>query len=217
MNIELPYPLTFFMDIKGIYKGEPIIFHDGWAQLNTSESPSVFSLIITEKITGHCNDAGLCTLEIAQSKKTNRLKPVAWYDLTLIKNNDTKSYTWKIISLPQSSIKSRIPEHALVILLPPSLITTITDKHTQHTSPTQFCPKNGPCLPIIELPTLCIKNINQSEFDDACFKNSIHAIDVNQFHRAKTLQVMRTEKSIITQPAKKPMIPSRMEPSLPLF
>ncbi len=173
----LPYLLNLHnpnaISIDGLsayYKGFEISLSEGRALLPECGTPTVFSLIITPSASFKMQ--GKTVTSLLRDPK----QPCRWWDLTLISKDQevdeedrrsatgeqsqaealaktdedkivTREYTWDIKSVAKDDMPERLPEHAIVVLIDPQFIETITEIQSENS---------------INLPTIVFKTIDES-------------------------------------------------------
>ncbi len=96
-----------------VYQGQLLLLHGNVAVIKKQRCSFVFSLVITADIEyGSC--AGGCMM-------LKKHEPVRWFDITCLWNGISWQYT--IDELASSQISSILPDHAIVFLYDPSLVS----------------------------------------------------------------------------------------------
>jgi hypothetical protein len=91
-------------------------------------------------------------------------QPCIWYNMTLSDSN-----LWEVVKLAKDDTPARIPNNAIVVLLPPDLVDDVGPEAAQG--------KKIVHLPIIKLK----KNVTQKVLDDVLNHCALETLDINRF------------------------------------
>ncbi|HBL98239.1 TPA: hypothetical protein DDZ86_01180 [Candidatus Dependentiae bacterium] len=139
----------------GYYKGFELSLSEGRALLPECGSPTVFSLVVTPYLTFKMRGKTVSALV------RDTTLPCAWWDLTLIPREyemegedgeSIKEYSWIIKPVARADMPEALPEHAVVVLIDPQFIETLTEI---------------PSADSINLPTLIFKSLDDAKTKEA--------------------------------------------------
>jgi hypothetical protein len=160
--------------LKAYYKGYKIDFSKGTALLPETQPQTFFSFIITPEIELVCskNDNSISYLQRAKHA------PIDWYDVSLITiitdANNKKliepAYQWMVEKRDTSAIPDRLPDQAIIILLNPKLIQTM--------STTEQAQEGSLLLPSLVFNT----ETSAQELEEALTYATLSSIDLDTVH-----------------------------------
>lgn len=141
VNVVCPGDIELNPGIPMYYRGDRSTIDQRFTYLKTGLQ-LYFSIIITERVKfprKMCKNTLSC-LELVPGL------PVAWYDATLLVKPETDEqlqeaenpedavrYHWVVEKRTDEDLSKRIPEHAVVLLLPPDLVERVVDDPVAHT------------------------------------------------------------------------------------
>lgn len=177
MKVQVPVACAIEGPWIGYYRGTCIPFKGNLARLCSSKMRFTFSLIITPTLR-HAPSPATRNMPILMRSES---APVAWFDLSLVLKNG--KWMWDIISLKQEEMPLRLPDHALILLFDPQLISLQSPIHTKYAKDATY---EGGCA-IIEFPTIVIKA------SEATLRETLQAaycasLDVRTFHELVTCE-----------------------------
>lgn len=168
LRIHFPTHIKKIPSIYGYYKGQQLTFENDMTLFFDPQQRTHFTLVITPEVAHQATDNHI--------KYLRRKPDVECSVYSLDREYDPEAGTtkgWKIQQEDLKSLPERLPDDALILLLDPSLITSISYSKAHDT-------KTG----IINLPSIFIKTaLSQEELDSAALHGILASLDINAFHK----------------------------------